>query len=75
MCVPEGQRRTSANLLVGEMTALEALQRELADCDQQLALLLPHTPAGRMMPSPRSDLAAGDPCGAADPVHTVVGLA
>ena len=46
MCVPEAQRAVAAQLLAGEMTAFDALLRELADCDEQLALLLPHTPAG-----------------------------
>jgi transposase len=46
MCVPETQRAVAARLLVGEMTVFDTLQRDLAECDQRLAHLLPETPAG-----------------------------
>jgi transposase len=46
MCVPRAQRAAAAALLTTEVHALEALQRDLAACDQRLAQLLPDTPAG-----------------------------
>jgi transposase len=46
MCVPETQRATAARLLSDEVTAYDAVQRDLAVCDQRLAQLLPDTPAG-----------------------------
>jgi transposase len=46
MCVPETQRAVAARLLVGEMMVFATLQRDLAECDQRLAHLLPETPAG-----------------------------
>jgi transposase len=46
MCVPEAQRAAAAQLLAAEVRVFDALQRDLAACDQRLAQLLPDTPAG-----------------------------
>lgn len=46
MCVPEAQRAASARLLTTEAKTFDALQRDLAICDQRLEQLLPDTPAG-----------------------------
>ena len=46
MCVPDTQRAVAARLLVSDVAALEDLHHELSACDQRLAELLPHTPAG-----------------------------
>jgi transposase len=46
MCVPDAQRAAAAQLLTDEVRVFDALQRDLAACDQRLAQLLPDTPAG-----------------------------
>ncbi|WP_018789084.1 IS110 family transposase [Micromonospora sp. CNB394] len=46
MCVPDAQRAAAAQLLTAEVKVFDALQRDLATCDQRLAQLLPDTPAG-----------------------------
>lgn len=45
MCVPEAQRQVAARLFVQDAAAFEQLLRDLANCDQELARLLPLTPA------------------------------
>jgi transposase len=45
MCVGEHQRTVAAQQLAAEVTAFNVLLGELADCDEHLARLLPHTPA------------------------------
>lgn len=45
MCVPDAQRIAAATLVAREITAFNALQDELAACDQRLEQLLPDTPA------------------------------
>jgi transposase len=45
VCVPEGQRRTTARLLAGDAARYEALLAEMEACDQRLAEVLPDTPA------------------------------
>jgi transposase len=52
LCVPEDQRAAAAALLTVELTAYDALLRDLAACDQRLAQLLPDTPAGVLLTIP-----------------------
>jgi transposase len=52
MCVPDAQRAAAAQLLTGEITVFDTLQRELAACDERLAQLLPDTPAGALTSIP-----------------------
>jgi transposase len=46
ICVPETQRAVAARLVSGDVAAFQAINAELAGCDQRLAELLPLTPAG-----------------------------
>jgi transposase len=46
MCVADARRAAAAQLLTGEIRAFDALQRDLAACDERLAQVLPDTPAG-----------------------------
>jgi transposase len=52
LCVGEAQRAAAAALLTVEITAYDALLRDLAACDQRLAQLLPDTPAGILLTIP-----------------------
>jgi transposase len=45
VCVPEGQRGTTARLLSGDAARYEALLAEMEACDRRLAEVLPDTPA------------------------------
>jgi transposase len=52
LCVPQAQRAAAAALLTVEITAYDALLRDLDRCDQRLAQLLPDTPAGILLSIP-----------------------
>jgi len=46
LAVPEGQRHAAQQFVARDMTLLEAIEAEIAECDRQLAEILPATPAG-----------------------------
>jgi len=46
LAVPEGQRRAAEEFVARDMALLAALEAEMAECERQLADILPHTPAG-----------------------------
>jgi transposase len=52
LCVPDAQRRAAADLLTAEVSSFDAIQCQLAACDERLAELLPHTPAGILLTVP-----------------------
>ncbi|WP_327097419.1 transposase [Nocardia vinacea] len=52
LCVPDAQRTTAARMLASEIAAFDILQHELGDCEQHLAEILPHTPAGVLLSVP-----------------------
>jgi transposase len=52
LCVPDAQRAAAAALLTVEITAYDALLRDLAACDQRLTQLLADTPAGVLLTIP-----------------------
>jgi transposase len=63
--LPEGQQSTAQCLLAREIAALERLRDEVRFCDEQLARILPSTPAGVLASIPGVGVATASYYGAA----------
>jgi transposase len=65
MCVTPARRQAAAQQVVGEVAAYDAMLTDLAACDQRLAELLPHTPAGILTTIPGIGVVTASAYGAA----------
>lgn len=63
--VPEGQRRAAQAFVARDMALLETIEVEIAECDRQLAAVLPFTPAGVLTSIPGVAVTAASYYGAA----------
>jgi transposase len=63
--LPDGQQPTAQCLLAREIAALEQLRNEIRYCDEQLAAILPSTPAGVLASVPGIGVATASYYGAA----------
>lgn len=63
--LPAGQQHGAQTLLAREIAALEQLREELVVCDEQLAVILPSTPAGVLASIPGVGVASASYYGAA----------